>query len=76
LSYNLGGIKLTERERFLKLMHFEPVDRIPYWDFGFWDETPLRWKEEGLPEDLDLSYPSLVEFLEWIGIGRRVEKLV
>jgi len=53
---------LTERERFLKLMHFEPVDRIPYWDFGFWDETPLRWKEEGLPEDLDLSYPSLVEF--------------
>jgi uroporphyrinogen decarboxylase len=62
LSYNIGGIKLTERERFLKVMHFEPVDRIPYWDFGFWDETPLRWKEEGLPEDLDLSYPSLVEF--------------
>jgi len=53
---------MTERERFLRVMHFEPVDRIPYWDFGFWDETPLRWKEEGIPDDVVLNYPSLVEF--------------
>jgi len=31
-------------------MHFEPVDRCPIRDFGFWDETLLVWKQYGLPD--------------------------
>jgi hypothetical protein len=41
---------LTHRERFARTMHYQPVDRIPIWDFGFWDETIPKWREQGMPE--------------------------
>lgn len=40
---------LTERERFLRYMAYEPVDRIPLMEMGFWSETFERWHHEGLP---------------------------
>lgn len=40
----------TERERFLATMRYEPRDRSPICDFGFWDETIVVWHEQGLPE--------------------------
>ncbi len=40
---------MTERERFLRCMRFEAVDRIPLMDMGVWDETLQRWHHEGLP---------------------------
>lgn len=40
------------RERFDKTMHYQPVDRIPLMDFGFWDETIEAWADQGLPADL------------------------
>ena len=38
---------MTHRERFHKLMHFEPYDRIPIVHFGFWNETVINWMNEG-----------------------------
>ena len=50
---------MTNRERFLACLHFEPVDRAPFWDFGYWTETPEVWRQQGLPEtvtDLDAFF--------------------
>ena len=70
------GETMNERERFLKYMHFEPVDRIPLMDMGLWPETLERWHQEGLPRrvtclqhledylDLDRSFN-----LNWLPIN-------
>jgi uroporphyrinogen decarboxylase len=59
---------MIERERFLRTMAFQPVDRIPLMEMGVWDETLDRWHNEGLPKwvtglrqveaylDLDVSF--------------------
>ena len=41
---------MNERQRFLRYMSFEPVDRIPLMEMGFWTETLERWHHEGLPK--------------------------
>lgn len=46
-----AGGGLTPRERFLRCMHFQTVDRVPHWEFGYWDETIRRFHREGLPAD-------------------------
>jgi uroporphyrinogen decarboxylase len=38
---------VTDRERFLATLRYQPVDRAPYWDGGAWPETLERWKKEG-----------------------------
>ena len=40
---------MNSRERFLATMCFEPVDRVPLWEFGYWVSAVRRWYEEGLP---------------------------
>ena len=40
---------MNARERFLATMAFEPVDRPPLWEFGYWTEALVRWYREGLP---------------------------
>ena len=44
--------RLTHRERFRRLMHYQTVDRGIHWEFGFLDETVQRWHQEGLPADI------------------------
>ena len=52
---------MTNRERFLRLMRGEPVDRAPFFPcFGPWPATLERWRREGLPEDAD--YAEVVGF--------------
>ncbi|HEY3416896.1 MAG TPA: uroporphyrinogen decarboxylase family protein [Armatimonadota bacterium] len=41
---------LTPRERFLRAMRFEPVDRLPLLHMGLWQETEQRWLAEGMTE--------------------------
>lgn len=36
-------------------MHYEPRDRAPLLDFGFWEETIIRWQEQGLPTHINRS---------------------
>lgn len=50
---NARPATMNERERFVATMHYKPVDRCPICDFGFWDEVPGFWRNEGLPEGID-----------------------
>jgi hypothetical protein len=43
-------------ERFRAVMNFQPVDRLPRWEWAmWWDETINRWHKEGLPLELRFS---------------------
>jgi len=35
-------------DRFLAMMEYEPVDRVPNWELGVWPQTVDRWEAEGL----------------------------
>ncbi len=40
-------------ERFRAVMDFQPVDRLPRWEWAmWWDQTIERWHGEGLPASL------------------------
>jgi hypothetical protein len=41
---------MNARERFNAIMHYQPVDRCPIMDFGFWAETLPLWEEQGYPK--------------------------
>ena len=44
-------------ERFRALMHFQPVDRLPFIEWAsWWDKTIERWHAEGLPRELTDRY--------------------
>jgi uroporphyrinogen decarboxylase len=44
---------MTSRERFVRTMHYQAVDRIPHMEFGYWASLKDRWMDEGhLPTDL------------------------
>ena len=53
---------MTERERFIKYMQFQPVDRIPLMEMGVWPETLERWHQEGLPKWVT-SFRNLEDYL-------------
>ena len=40
---------MNGRERFLGVMKFEKVDKIPNYEVGVWGQTIDRWEAEGLP---------------------------
>ena len=39
---------LTHRERLLRTLRRQPVDRLPDYEFGAWRQTLARWQNEGL----------------------------
>jgi hypothetical protein len=44
---------LSNRDRFNRVLRFQPVDRLPVLEWaGWWDQTIARWHTEGLPEEL------------------------
>lgn len=52
-------------ERFRSLMSFQPVDRMPRWEWAmWWDETIARWRNEGLPAELE----SVFEISQYFGL--------
>lgn len=44
---------MTERDRFIATMRYQPVDRRPLHLVGPWPDTLTRWRREGLPADVD-----------------------
>lgn len=46
---------MNSRERFLKVMRYEPVDRVPYFEEGIRDEVIEVWKKQGMPENREIS---------------------
>src|SRR5512139_2181640 len=44
---------MSHVERFRALVNFQPVDRLPRWEWAmWWDLTIDRWHAEGLPRSL------------------------
>lgn len=39
---------MTDKMRFQALMHFEPCDRVLFWEQGFWGGAVDRWYAEGM----------------------------
>lgn len=46
------GQETTLRERWRRTMFFQRVDKIPNFEFGYWDETLWEWHKQGLPSDI------------------------
>ncbi|MDH7481073.1 MAG: uroporphyrinogen decarboxylase family protein [Armatimonadota bacterium] len=42
---------MTDLERFLGIMEYQPVDRVPNHELGVWPQTIERWQSEGMPRD-------------------------
>ena len=42
---------MTHRERLLRTLRHEAVDRVPDYEFGAWQQTVNRWHQEGLPAE-------------------------
>ncbi|MCX6899516.1 MAG: hypothetical protein NT105_12535 [Verrucomicrobia bacterium] len=54
-------------ERFRAVMGFQPVDRLPRWEWAmWWDETIARWHNEGLPKSLASS--QVFEIAQYFGL--------
>jgi len=44
---------MTTRERFVRTMHYQAVDRVPHMEFGYWASLKDRWLAEGhLPKEM------------------------
>lgn len=43
---------MNARERWVRCMHFQPVDHVPDEEFGYWSENLSVWKQQGLPDDV------------------------
>ncbi len=39
---------MTNRERAMNILHYQPVDRLPAVHFGYWRELLLEWADQGL----------------------------
>jgi uroporphyrinogen decarboxylase len=39
---------MNHLERFLAVMEYQPVDRVPNWELGVWPQTRERWESEGM----------------------------
>ncbi|MCL4506381.1 MAG: hypothetical protein M1434_13560 [Chloroflexi bacterium] len=39
---------MTDLERFLAVMEYQPADRVPNWELGVWPQTRERWESEAL----------------------------
>jgi uroporphyrinogen decarboxylase len=44
--------RMTLQDRFRRVMQYRKVDRIPFFEFGYWEETLGEWHEQGLPPDV------------------------
>ena len=44
---------MNPRQRFIATMHYQPRDRSPICDFGFWNETFEAWYDQGLPRQVN-----------------------
>ncbi|MEZ4660973.1 MAG: uroporphyrinogen decarboxylase family protein [Caldilineaceae bacterium] len=47
---------MNNRQRFNATMHYQPRDRAPITDFGFWEETFPIWYTQGLPRRIKYRY--------------------
>ena len=54
-------------ERFRAMLGFQPVDRLPRWEWAmWWDRTIDRWHGEGLPGAL--TFERVFDIARWFGL--------
>ena len=59
--------QMSHVERFRAVMDFQPVDRLPRWEWAmWWDETIARWHGEGLPQAFRPS--QVFDIAHWFGL--------
>ena len=46
---------MNDRERFNATMNYQPRDRCPWGEMGFWPETLEVWHDQGMPRDVHLA---------------------
>lgn len=57
--------EMTNRERFINVMEYKPVDRVPNHELAVWVQTRERWVKEGLNEyDLHWDWFTGEEYFE------------
>ena len=47
---------MTQKERFVRALRFESVDRPPFMEIAVWAQTRERWLQEGMPADANTSF--------------------
>jgi len=57
-------LTLTHRERLLRTLRRQPVDRIPDYEFRAWVQTIDRWADEGMPIPTLVGMGSPTGYLE------------
>ena len=61
---------MTNRERFLRALHFESTDRLPVIEWaGWWDKTIARWHDKGLPREMT----DALEIRDYFGLDRHCQ---
>jgi hypothetical protein len=70
---------MTHRERLLRTFRHEPVDRVPDYEFGAWEQTVRRWHKEGLPAEREGVWQAINQYFHtddteygpgpWVNIG-------
>jgi len=56
------GSAMTLRDRFRRTLQYQRVDRIPNFEFGYWDSTLSNWHEQGLPKEIDSEWKAYEYF--------------
>ena len=60
-------MKMNHVERFRAVMNFQPVDRLPVWEWAmWWDKSIARWHNEGLPREL--KHSQVFEIAQYFGL--------
>jgi hypothetical protein len=60
-------MEMNHVERFRAVMNFQPVDRLPVWEWAmWWDNTIARWHGEGLPRTLQFN--QVFEIARYFGL--------
>ena len=61
------GKEMNGRERFINVMEYKPVDKVPNYEAGVWEQTKERWIQEGLNEfDLHWNWWAGKNALKWM----------
>jgi len=55
---------MTQRERLLATYRFQPVDRVPDFEFGAWEQTITRWHSEGMPQGSNNMWVAIDEYFK------------
>ena len=47
---------MTPKERFIRTLRFQSIDRVPCMEIAVWGHTRERWLKEGMPEEVNTGF--------------------